>query len=101
MSNAQVPQDALVLVGDGKKALLLRNKGTAHDVSFVVEQCLEQDNPPSREQGEDRPGRSATVTGQRRSAVEEPIGMPWASSGSSRRSLTLCIGSLTQVSSAN
>jgi len=66
-----VPHNALVLVGDGQKALFLRNKGTAHRPQLVVEQVLERDNPPTREQGTDRPGRSNASVGVARSALEE------------------------------
>jgi len=66
-----VPHNALVLVGDGQKALFLRNNGTAHQVKLVVEQVLERDNPPTREQGTDRPGRSNASVGVARSAMEE------------------------------
>jgi protein required for attachment to host cells len=66
-----VPHNALVLVGDGQKALFLRNKGTAQQVKLVVEQVLERDNPPTREQGSDRPGRSSASVGAARSTMEE------------------------------
>jgi protein required for attachment to host cells len=67
----RVPHGALVLVGDGQKALFLRNKGHAQHVRLVVEQILERDNPPTREQGSDRPGRSNASVGVARSAMEE------------------------------
>jgi protein required for attachment to host cells len=66
-----VPHNALVLVGDGQKALFLRNKGHAQQVKLIVEQVLERDNPPTREQGTDRPGRSSASVGVARSAMEE------------------------------
>lgn len=70
-----VPHNSLVLVGDGQKALFLRNKGHAYHVHLVVEQVLEHDNPPTREQGTDRPGsnagRSNGSLGTARSALEE------------------------------
>jgi protein required for attachment to host cells len=66
-----VPHNSLVLVGDGQKALFLRNKGNAQRVDLVVERILEQDNPPTREQGTDRPGRSTASFGVARSAMEE------------------------------
>ena len=66
-----ISHNALVLIGDGQKALFLRNKGTAHQVKLEVEQVLEQDNPATREQGTDRPGRSVSSVGTARSAVEE------------------------------
>jgi protein required for attachment to host cells len=66
-----VPHNALVLVGDGRKALFMRNKGSAQRPQLVVEQILERDNPPTREQGTDRPGRSSASVGVARSAMEE------------------------------
>jgi protein required for attachment to host cells len=66
-----VRRDSLVLVGDGQKALFLRNKGDAGRVQLVVEEILERDNPPTREQGTDRPGRSVASVGAARSAMEE------------------------------
>ena len=66
-----VPHNALVLVGDGQKALFLRNRGSAQRLRLVVEQVLERDNPPTREQGTDRPGRSNASVGVARSAMEE------------------------------
>jgi len=74
MGNEPTPtisHNALVLIGDGQKALFLRNKGTAQQVRLEVEQILEQDNPATREQGTDRPGRSVSSVGTARSAVEE------------------------------
>lgn len=67
----RVPHNALLLVGDGQKALFLRNKGTAKRVDLVVERILARDNPPTREQGTDRPGRSSVSFGVARSAMEE------------------------------
>jgi protein required for attachment to host cells len=66
-----VSHDALVLVGDGEKALFLRNKGNPQQVDLEVEQILEQDNPATREQGTDRPGRAAASVGAARSAVDD------------------------------
>jgi protein required for attachment to host cells len=70
-SKPLISHNALVLIGDGQKALFLRNKGTPQQVSLEVEQILEQDNPATREQGTDRPGRSVQSVGMARSAVEE------------------------------
>jgi protein required for attachment to host cells len=66
-----IHRDSLILVGDGQKALFLRNKGNAYQVHLVVERVLERENPPTREQGTDRPGRSAATVGTARSAMEE------------------------------
>jgi protein required for attachment to host cells len=68
---AHIPHNALVLVGDGQKALFLRNKGSPQRVRLVVERILERDNPPTREQGTDRPGRATASLGAARSALEE------------------------------
>ena len=67
----RVPHNALVLVGDGQKALFLRNKGNPRRVALAVEQILERDNPPTREQGTDRPGRASASVGAARSAMDE------------------------------
>jgi protein required for attachment to host cells len=66
-----VPHNSLVLVGDGQKALFLRNRGNPLNVDLVVERILEQDNPATREQGTDRPGRSISSLGVPRSAMDE------------------------------
>jgi len=66
-----IPQDTLVLVGDGRKAMFLRNKGGAGHPDLFAERVMEQDNPPTREQGTDRPGRHEGPAGAPRSAVEQ------------------------------
>jgi protein required for attachment to host cells len=66
-----ISHNALVLIGDGQRALFLRNRGTAQQVRLEVEQILEQDNPATREQGTDRPGRSIASVGSARSAMDE------------------------------
>jgi protein required for attachment to host cells len=59
-----------VLVADGEKALFLRNEGDAQYPNLQVMRAIHEDNPPTREQGTDRPGRLADVSGPR-SAVED------------------------------
>ena len=71
MNDVRIPKDALVLVGDGRRALFLRNKGNPDHVDLVTERVLEQSNPPTREQGTDRPGRYLGADGVSRSAVEQ------------------------------
>jgi protein required for attachment to host cells len=71
MQKLVIPSDALVFVGDGRKALFLRNAGDALFPNLVTERVYEDENPPTREQGTDRPGRavnSAATT--HRSSVE-------------------------------
>jgi protein required for attachment to host cells len=59
MDKPSIPHDALVLVGDGARAVFFRNTGTVKQPAFVAERVLEQSNPPTHEQGTDRPGRRA------------------------------------------
>jgi protein required for attachment to host cells len=69
MTHVHIPSNALVLVGDGRRALFLRNKGTPRSLEFIVERELQQDNPATHEQGTDRPGRKHGTDGNARSAV--------------------------------
>ncbi len=72
MQKPGIPHHALVLVGDGERAVFLKNAGTVQQPKLVLERVLEQRNPPTREQGTDRPGRRAGGdTGTQRSAMEE------------------------------
>src|SRR5262245_50540846 len=71
MNDLRIRAGALVLTADGSKARLLRNKGTAMHVELVSELELKQDNPPTREQGTDRPGRYSGTDRVSRSAVEQ------------------------------
>jgi protein required for attachment to host cells len=57
MSKLSIPHDALVLVGDGQKALFLRNAGDSTLPNLTTERVLADVNAPTREQGTDRPGR--------------------------------------------
>ena len=70
MTHVRIDFDALVLVGDGRKALFFRNKGDARHPNLVVERVLEQDNPPTHDQGTDLPGRNPGPPGPAKSAVE-------------------------------
>jgi len=67
-----IPKGTLVLVGDGRRVLFLRNQGTAFDPKLVLENVLEQQNPPTREQGSDKPGRySGSLGTTPRSAFDQ------------------------------
>ncbi len=68
---ARIPNEALVLVGDGRRALFLRNHGTPAELNLVVERTLEHENPSTRDQGTDRPGRKPGSDGVSRSALEQ------------------------------
>lgn len=60
-----------VLVADGEKALFLHNLTDAEDPNLVVFREEEQDNPPTRDQGTDRPGRFNDGPSIQRSAVAD------------------------------
>ncbi len=67
----RIPHEALVLVGDGARALFFRNAGTPENLKLVVEDVFEYENPATRDQGADQPGRTFASVGARRSAVEQ------------------------------
>jgi protein required for attachment to host cells len=71
MTEVHIPARALVLVGDGRRALFLRNRGTPRNVELVVEREMEHEDAPTRELGTDRPGRKPGTDGVSRSAIEE------------------------------
>jgi protein required for attachment to host cells len=66
----QPKQTTWVAVLDGQKALLLENTGTdlKPDLTVLSKEVL--DNPPTREQGTDRPGRYPDSGEGQRSAVQ-------------------------------
>lgn len=67
MEKSSIPHNALVVVGDGARAVFLRNSGTIMSPSLALESVFEQSNPPNREQGTDKPphGGSAAPRGPR------------------------------------
>jgi protein required for attachment to host cells len=71
MTKLRIPQNALIFVGDGRKALFLRNAGDEKFPNLKVERVLTHANPSTHEQGSDRPGRAFKRGGTNlRSAVE-------------------------------
>ena len=60
-----------VLVADGEKALFLKNEGDAVHPNFQVVRELENENPPTREQGVERPGRHSDGPSAHNSAYAE------------------------------
>jgi protein required for attachment to host cells len=72
MGEIRMPHDALVLVGDGRKALFLRNHGDEKFPDLKVERVFADVNPPTHEQGTDKPGRAfSSADGSRRSGLED------------------------------
>jgi protein required for attachment to host cells len=68
---AEIPHNTLVLVGDGRKALFLRNSGAQMDIKLEVEHRLLHPAPPTHEMGTDRPGRTVSGPSDVRSAMEQ------------------------------
>lgn len=64
-----IPANTLVLVADGRKAMILRNAGDAKFPNLKSEWVVVDHNPPTAAQGTDRPGR-VNFQG-RRSSVEQ------------------------------
>ncbi len=71
MSAVRLEHDLWVVVADGEKALFLRNEGDAEYPHLQVVRQMHDDNPPTREQGTDKPGRFHDGRSPHRSAVEE------------------------------
>ena len=70
MSRLEIPHDAFVFIGDGRKALFLRNSGDEKYPNLKTEGVFIDENPPTHEQGTDRPGRAFSSVGHGRSSVE-------------------------------
>jgi protein required for attachment to host cells len=60
-----------VVVADGEKALFLENHGDVQHPDFRVVQEMEQENPPTRQQGAERPGRYSDGPTAHKSAFGE------------------------------
>lgn len=57
MGKLAIPHNAYVFVGDGRKALFLRNEGDEKCPNLKAERIFVDENPRTQEQGSDRPGR--------------------------------------------
>lgn len=72
MAGIKIPHDAWILVGDGKKAMILRNKGDQVHPHLVLDRFIEQENPVSGQtEGLAVPDND---TAGRRTAVEKTDG---------------------------
>jgi protein required for attachment to host cells len=71
MIKVDIPHNAYVFVGDGRKALLLRNEGDAKFLDLKTERVFTDKNPPTHEQGTERPGREHSSAGAGRSSVTQ------------------------------
>ena len=70
MSHIVVHNGAWVVVGDGRHALFLYNHGDPDLLDLRVIEARVEENPASREQGTDAPGRLFASRGGRRGAIE-------------------------------
>lgn len=69
LETLKISPGAWVVVCDGAKALILENNGDKEYPDLRTREVFEQENPPTSEQGTDRPGRSHSAVGPGRSAV--------------------------------
>lgn len=68
---ARLTKDTWVVIADGEKALFLRNITDAADPNLEVIRKKMQDNPPTRNQGTDAPGRGHDGGPGHRSAFDD------------------------------
>ncbi len=71
MENLILKRGLWVVVADGEKALFLKNEGDAKFPDFKVASEMAQDNPATREQGVERPGRHSDGPSPHNSAYAE------------------------------
>ena len=71
MADVKLKHGIWVIVADGEKALFLENKGDGLHPHLTVIREMSEVNPPTREQGSDRPGRFNDGPSPHRSAVAE------------------------------
>lgn len=67
----KIAHNTVVVVADGQKMLLLRNEGDEEHPKLEVVRLRELDNPPTREQGCDAPGRNFSTAGTAHSSYQE------------------------------
>lgn len=67
----KIGSGAWVVVCDGRKALILENKGDEKFPNLQTLETYEQENPKTSDQGTDRPGRVHDATSPGRSSVEQ------------------------------
>jgi protein required for attachment to host cells len=72
MTGMMMPRGGWVVVGDGRKALFLRNDGDALNPNLKITETLEAGpSEPTRAMGADKPGRVFASIRGRGAAVEE------------------------------
>lgn len=72
MSDIELKNNGWLVIADGEKALFLRNDGDEKYPNLTVFRELEHENPATRDQAADKPGRLTDGgDGSHRSAVQE------------------------------
>lgn len=72
MNKLAIPHNAMVFIGDGRKALFLRNAGDEKFPSLKTERVFAEENPPTHDQGTDRPTVAFAHAGShRRGQIEQ------------------------------
>lgn len=71
MPKISIPHEAFVFVGDGRKALFLRNAGDDKFPNLKTERVIVDTNPATHEQGTDAPGRTFASAAPSRSSYQE------------------------------
>jgi protein required for attachment to host cells len=71
MGQISIAPEAWVVVCDGRKWLILENKGDRAHVNLVTRDEHEENAAATRQQGTDRPGRLHPSVGMKRGAVEQ------------------------------
>lgn len=69
--SAKLKEGGWVLVADGEKALFLENVGDEVYPNFRLRRKEEHENPDTKDQGTDKPGRFSDGPSVQRSAVED------------------------------
>ena len=72
MTTLKVHHEAWVMVGDGTKALFLHNAGDEEILNLRRLEVRQQDNPATRDQGSDAPGRGFSPSGTRFGSLGGP-----------------------------
>jgi protein required for attachment to host cells len=71
VSDIRLKHGAWIVIADGEKALFLQNKGDGLYPDLEVIREIEEENPPTRDQGSDRPGRFNDGPSPHKSAVAD------------------------------
>jgi protein required for attachment to host cells len=71
MEKIKLGVDDWVVVCDGRRAMILENRGDAQSPNLRKKETYEHPDPPTHELGTDRPGRLNPSVGTSRSAVEQ------------------------------